>query len=299
MAQGKKIIFIYNPHSGMIHPVNFIRRLIDRYFPSNLCDYEFLVTERKGHAKQIAKKAVALGYDIVVAIGGDGTVHEVASELVGTDVWFGIVPLGSGNGFARGLGIPMSIRQAIRLITYGNIRKIDVGRANEYYFFTTSGFGFDAILGQRFNKGKTRGPVPYYVAGVREYFFYKQPEFTIIFDGVSRQYRALLVAVANVRQYGNNAIIAPEAVPDDGLLDLCIIRSIKFFQTIMQLPKLFTGHIQKSPYVEMYQGKYFEIIRSTPDIYCLDGEVYKAARKKISVSVLPQALNVIVNDLTY
>jgi len=299
MAEGKKIRFVFNPRAGMVHPVNYVQRLLNRYFPINLCTYDFKITEGKGHAKLLTREAVDNGYDIVVSIGGDGTINEVASALVHTNTWFGIVPIGSGNGLARSLGIPLHIRRAIQLITTGSIRTIDVGKANDNFFFATSGFGFDAIVGKRFEETKMRGPAPYYLAGFKEFFTYKQPEFKIDFNGNKLKIKALLVAVANVRQYGNNAIIAPNAVPDDGLLDLCIIRSVKFLPTLLHLPKLFTGQIQKAPYVELYQGTDFEIHRESPGVYHLDGETFDEPEKQITISILPKSLNVIVNNINF
>jgi len=125
MGRGKHIKFIYNPHSGLIHPEQQIRRIISEYFPGNLCYYDLNITERRGHAYEIAKDAVKEGYDIVVAIGGDGTVNETASGLVNSETTLGIIPNGSGNGLARGLGIPISIRRAAKLITTGQSRKIE------------------------------------------------------------------------------------------------------------------------------------------------------------------------------
>lgn len=283
----------------MLHPIYVISRLIERYFPKNLCEYDIATSQRKGHAFELALGAVDKGYDMVVAIGGDGTVNEIASTLVNTDVQFGIIPIGSGNGLARGLGIPLNPIRAVRVLTIGSERRIDVGSVKGHYFFTTAGFGFDAVLGKKFDESKTRGPAPYYVAGVKEYFAYEQPEFEVEINGEIRKSRALLVAVANVRQYGNNAIIAPNAVPDDGVLDLCFIRSMKFIPTIFHLPKLFTGHIGKAPSVELFQGKEFIIRRKSPKVFSLDGEVFENEDEKIVVSIIPKALNVIVNDVNF
>lgn len=299
MGRGRRIKFIYNPHSGMLHPIYIISRLIERYFPSNLCEYSIVTSQRKNHAYELAQEAVVNGYDIVVAIGGDGTVNEIASALVNTDVQFGIIPIGSGNGLARGLGIPLNPIRAVRLITTGVIRSIDVGQVRDRYFFAASGFGFDAILGKRFDQSKTRGPAPYYIAGVKEYFSYEQPEFEVQINEKVMKSRALLVAVTNVKQYGNNAIIAPNAVPDDGKLDLCFIRSMKFLPTIMHLPKLFTGQINKAPSVELYQGTKFTVRRNYPRVYILDGEVFEDSNETIDIKVLPRALNVIVTNVTF
>lgn len=299
MAQGKKIRFIYNPNSGLIHPITYVRRLIERYFPSNLCSYDIKTTEGIGHATTLAKEAVSEACDIVVAIGGDGTVNEIASALMNTDLHFGIIPIGSGNGLARGLGIPLLLGKAVRLITTGSVRAIDVGLANGRHFFTTSGFGFDAAIGKKFGEYKMRGPAPYYLAGVTEYFSYKQPEFKITCDNKKIKVKALVVAVVNVKQYGNSAIIAPHAIPDDGLLDLCIIRSVKLLPTVLHLPKLFTGQIEKAPNVEFYQGRNFTIVRDKSDVYQLDGEVIDEKEEKIQITIVPKGLKVIVNNAEF
>jgi diacylglycerol kinase (ATP) len=296
MGQSKKIRFIYNPNAGIIHPINYIKRLIARYFPRNLCEHDLKLTEGKGHATQLAREGVDEGCDIVVAMGGDGTINETATALINTDAWLGIVPIGSGNGFARCMAIPLNVRRAIKLVTTGNVQIVDVGKSNGKYFFTTAGFGFDAMVGKRFDEGKMRGPVPYYFAGVKEYMTYKQPEFKIYFDGKKIKLKALLVAVANVKQYGHNAIIAPNAKPDDGLLDLCIVRAVKFLPTVFHLPKLFTGQIQKAPYVEHYQSTEFEIIREHPEVYQLDGEVFREKEKHIKISIIPKALKIITGS---
>ena len=155
------------------------------------------------------------------------------------------------------------------------------------------------MVSKRYEAGKIRGPAPYYVLGVKEFINYKQREFKISFDGKKLKVKALLVAVANIRQYGSNAIIAPDAVPDDGFLDLCIIRSVKFLPTVFHLPKLFTGQIQKAPYVKIYKGTAFKITRENPDVYQLDGELYEEKEEHIEISIVPKALNIIVKNIHY
>ena len=298
MGRGKSIKFIYNPHSGIIHPEHLIKRHISYYFPKNLCYYDFDITERRGHAHELTREAVNKKYDIVVAIGGDGTVNEVASGLVNSETALGIIPNGSGNGLARGLGIPISIRRATKLITTGQIRTIDVGQIEDQYFFVIAGLGFDAMIGKRFEGGKIRGPAPYYVAGVREFFRYHEPEYEIKFDGQTIKTRALIVAVANLKQYGNNAIIAPHAKPDDGLLDLAIIEPTNFVSVIYYLPTLFTGRIDQTPFTRIYRATKFEIMREFPAPYTRDGEVVDG-QTHLTVTMLPRALNVIVNDIHF
>jgi len=298
MGKGKYIKFIYNPYSGLIHPEQLIKRIIAYYFPTNLCYYDFNSTEFRGHAYQLSTEAVEKGYDIVVAIGGDGTVNEAASGLVNSDTALGIIPNGSGNGLARGLGIPISIRRAAKLITTGQTRTIDVGQIDDKFFFVIAGLGFDAIIGKRFEDGKIRGPAPYYIAGFREFFRYHEPEYEIKFDRQTIKTRALVVAVANIRQYGNNAIIAPNAKPDDGLLDLAIIEPTNFVSAIYYLPTLFTGRIDRTPLTRIYRATKFEIIREFPAPCTLDGEVIEG-QTHLTVTMLPRALKVIVNDIHF
>jgi len=298
MGKGKNIKFIYNPRSGIIHPEQFIRRVIAFYFPSNLCSFDFSKTEGRGHAYELARNAAQQCYDIVVAIGGDGTVNETASGLVNSDTSLGIMPNGSGNGLARGLGIPISIRRAAKIITTGQTRSIDVGQIGEQYFFVIAGLGLDAMIGKRFEEGKMRGPAPYYIAGVREFFRYHEPEYKIKFDGQTIRTRALVVAIANTRQYGNNAIIAPNARPDDGLLDLAIIEPTSFVSAMYYLPTLFTGRIDRAPFTRIYRATQFEIYREFPAPYTLDGEVFEG-KNNITVTMLPRALHVIVNDTLF
>ncbi len=298
MGRGKNIKFIYNPRSGLIHPQQFIRKIINFYFPGNLCHYDFSITEGKNHAHEIARNAAVQDYDIVVAIGGDGTVNETASGLVNSDTALGIMPNGSGNGLARGLGIPISIRRSAKIITRGQIRSIDVGQVNDQNFFVIAGLGLDAMIGKRFEEGKIRGPAPYYIAGVREFFRYQEPEYEIKFEGHTIRTRALLVAIANTKQYGNNAIIAPNARPDDGLLDLAIIEPTSFVAAMYYLPTLFTGHIDRTPITRIYRATKFDIQREFPAPYTLDGEVFEG-KNQIEITMLPKALKVIVNDLSF
>jgi len=299
MGKGKKIKFIFNPKAGIIHPASYIRSIIDRFYPRNLCEYNFEHTQGRDDASKIARRAITDNYDIIVGIGGDGTIHQIASVLVGTDVPLGIVPTGSGNGLARSLGIPLLINKALKLITTGEVHEIDVGSVNGRHFFSTSGFGFDALIGKRFDESVLRGPAPYFYVGVKEFINYKKQHYDITFDDKKITVNALLIAVVNSKQYGLNAIIAPSAKIDDGLLDLCIIKSSSFLQTLTHLPKLFTGQIEKAPIVELYQGKNFLIEKETGDYYHLDGEIYASDSNRIQISVIPKSLKVIVNKTMF
>jgi diacylglycerol kinase family enzyme len=160
------------------------------------------------------------------------------------------------------------------------------------YFFATAGMGFDAVLGKRFDDAKIRGPAPYYFYGVKEFFRYRAPRYEIKFDGKTVKKNALIVAVANSKQYGNNVIIAPSAEPDDGFLDVAVVDEVNLLSTLYYLPSLFSGKLEKTPIYEIYRSTHFDIYREFPAPYTLDGEVYDGDRH-LSYSLLPKALKVI------
>jgi len=289
----KKIKFIINPISGIKHNRDRLKLIITNTFTSDEFVYHFQQTNAPGDAFKIAKKSLDQWFDIIVAIGGDGTVNEVASALVNTNVPLGIIPVGSGNGLARGLGIPLRIKQASQTIVEGKVQQIDVGKMQERYFFATAGAGFEAVVGKRFNEGIIRGPLPYIFWGFHEFLKYKPQEVVLKFNHQIIRKKALLVVIANTRQLGNGAIIAPQAKPDDGLLDVCIIDDINILQVLFKLPSLFTGLIENNPYTKFYRTSNLEIIRPQAAPIHVDGETLDGD-KILNVSLLPNALNVIV-----
>ena len=289
----KKIKFIINPISGIKHNRDRLKLIITNTITSDEFVYHFQQTKAPGDAFQIAKKSLDQLFDIIVAVGGDGTVNEVASALVNTNVPLGIIPVGSGNGLARGLGIPLRIKQASQTIVEGKVQQIDVGKMQERYFFATAGAGFEAVVGKRFNEGIIRGPLPYIFWGFHEFLKYKPQEVVLKFDHQIIRKKALLVAIANTMQLGNGAIIAPQAKPDDGLLDVCIIDDINILQVLFKLPSLFTGLIENNPYTKFYRTSNLEIIRPQAAPIHVDGETLDGD-KILNVSLLPNALNVIV-----
>lgn len=289
----KRVKFIYNPKAGIIKSAILVRKIVEKVCETAPFAYDFVVTEYAGHAHQIAKDCIQENYDVVAAIGGDGTVNEVASALVHSDVALAVVPMGSGNGFARGLNIPMSIHRAAKLLMNGAIAKIDAGRIEDRYYFVVAGVGFDALIGKLFDDSSLRGPLPYFTIGLREFIYYRPEIFILKFDGRQVIAPALLVAVANTRQWGNGAIIAPYASVDDGLLDVCILHRINLFYGLYHLPKLFTGKIDKIRKYERYQTSELEIIRENPGPFHSDGEPGYAS-KRIKLSVEQRVLNVVV-----
>jgi diacylglycerol kinase (ATP) len=289
----KKVKFIHNPKSGLIRSPRLVRKLIERAIVNASFDYDFTETCHKGHALQLAKEAAEQGYDAVVAVGGDGTANEVATGLLHTNVAMSIVPIGSGNGLARGLNIPVSIRRSAQLLMKGQIRSIDAGKIENRYFFVVTGVGFDALVGKLFDDSSLRGPLPYFTIGLREFIFYRPEVFILRFDGKQVVAPALLVTIANTRQWGNGVIIAPSAEPDDGMLDICIIHRVKFLYALYHFPKLFTGKIDKIRKYERYRTNELEIIREKPGPFHVDGEPNDALTT-LRVSIDHKALRIIV-----
>ncbi|HPG40452.1 MAG TPA: diacylglycerol kinase family lipid kinase [bacterium] len=289
----RRVKFIHNPTSGLIRSPLIIRKLITSSLNKAPFEYDFEETRYRGHAHEMAKAASQNGYDAVVAVGGDGTVNEVATALLYTDTTAGIIPIGSGNGLARNMNIPLSINRATRLLVNGRVRTIDAGKIEDRTFFIVTGMGFDAVVGKIFDEGNIRGPLPYFYIGFREFLFYKPEVFILKFDGKQVAIPALLVTIANQRQWGVGAIIAPDAHPDDGYLDVCVLHRVKLGYALFHLPKIFTGKIDKIRKYERYRVKSVQIIREKPGPFHYDGEPVDAGTH-LHISIQPQALRLIV-----
>ncbi len=288
-----KVKIIHNPKSGFIKSPRMIRKFVETLYENAPFHYDYFETQYKGHAHEMAGAAEAEGYDAVLAIGGDGTANEVASALLYKPVVMGLIPIGSGNGLARGLGIPVSVRRSAKLLLEGRVRRIDAGLIAHRHFFVTTGLGFDALVGKLFDDRSLRGPLPYFYIGVREFFLYQPEVFTLKFDGKTLKLPALLVTVANTPQWGNSVIVAPNAKPDDGLLDVCVIHHVSALTALYHFPKLFTGKIDRIRHYEHYQTKSVQIIRHKPGPFHVDGEPDEAD-SSVEVKVQPQALQIIV-----
>ena len=226
----KNILFIVNPNSAKGNEER-ISRAIESRIDHNIFNVSVTYTQSADHAINLSKKAVAEGIDIIVAVGGDGTVNEVASQLIKTSNTLGIVPLGSGNGLARHLGIPRNIEKAIDLINKQQTSTIDTGSVNGNIFVSIAGVGFDALVAERFARGVRRGFLGYFQIIANEYFNYKPQTYKLTFDnGKVITERALFVAFANSNQFGYNTTIAPNAKLRDGLLDVCIVKKPQIYR---------------------------------------------------------------------
>ncbi len=290
-----RICFVFNPHSGRNRGRPGLATAIREFIAARSLDARLAVTEGPGHATALAREAVHAGAEVVVAVGGDGTMNEVAQGLVNTSAALALVPCGSGNGLALHLGLPRSPLAALELATGagGRIAAVDTGTANGRPFFNAMGLGFDADVSQRFNRLTRRG-LPAYArvafGALREI----RPERCRITCGArTEELEVLLVAVANSDQYGNNARIAPGARVDDGRLDLVAIRPVGLVSAALLVPRLFFGNLDRSPHVFRLSGPTFTIDRVSPRLIHTDGETH-AATASVKVVVQPRSLRIII-----
>ena len=254
-----------------------------------------LVTERAGHARELAAALLAHGVTTVVAWGGDGTVNEVASAIAFRDATLAVVPSGSGNGLARELQIPMSPERAFNVAVDGRTCRIDAGELDGRLFFNVAGIGFDAHVAQEFAAGgrERRGLRRYVAVTVRELLTYQADDHVVVTDGATRTLRPLLIAIANGRQYGNGAMIAPSARLDDGKLDVVTVAARSPLGVMMAIPRLFTGRITHVSGVESVPAVDIRVTSTHAVLYHVDGEPYRGDLS-IAARALPRALRVAV-----
>jgi diacylglycerol kinase (ATP) len=288
------ILFIINPISGGKQKRN-IPSLIDIHLDKTKFNANFSFSEYPGHAAEIASEATNKNFDIVVAVGGDGTINEIAAMVMQQNKILGILPFGSGNGLARYLKIPMNTTRAIQVINSLNIMKMDTATFNGKPYFNMAGMGFDAHISSIFAGNKTRGLSGYIKLGLKEMVNYKPETYTITVDGRTYTRTAFVVSIANSSQYGNNTYISPEASVTDGLLDVCIVKSFP----LIKLPKLayvmLRGITQRSDMVEIIRGKDIHISRVQEAAIHIDGEPFMMG-KEIAISILPLSLNIIIPE---
>jgi len=292
MEEVKKVLFILNPISGVNRNPEKIKRWIDLSWRDFDGDYEIRTTEERRHATEIAQTAARDSVDMVVAIGGDGTINEVGRGLVGSRVAMGIVPAGSGNGFARSFNIPLNQEKAIAALRNPTFRPIDVGQINSHYFFNVAGIGLDAVIAAHFDEFGMRGPLPYYWVGLREFFRFRPETYKIsLNDNDPVEVTPLIVSIANMPQYGNGAVIAPGALPDDGRLDVCTLSPMSAILTAWNLRRLFNGTIDRVKAMKIERAEKVSILREKEGYIHTDGDPH-LEEAALKISVLPKALKI-------
>ncbi|MET3503074.1 YegS/Rv2252/BmrU family lipid kinase [Mucilaginibacter sp. SG538B] len=287
----RKALFIINPISGG-KKKDGVPELIKDTIDAGVMEPVIAFSDGVAHARVIASEAIGK-FDIVVAVGGDGTVNEVASAIVDTDTSLGIVPFGSGNGLSRFLGIPMDTRDAIKNLASGRTEIIDSARINGQPFFNMAGMGFDAHISEIFSHGKKRGFISYIKSSIKEVVGYQPQNYHLDIDGKKYDYKAFMLSIANSSQYGNNVHISPKASLQDGLLDVCVIKPFPLWRFPEMSMRMLIKATESSKYVEIIRGKQILIKREHTGPIHLDGEP-QVAGTGIDITILPKSLRVIV-----
>lgn len=291
----KAIAFIINPVSG-----SNSKRDIPKLIKANLDSTKFspllFFTERRKHATEITKELLDKGVNRIVAVGGDGTINEVASSLVHTSGMLGIIPSGSGNGLARHLNIPLDPAKAIALLNQDFSIKMDSGLLNDKSFFCTSGIGFDAYIGKLFAEKITRGFQTYIKTTIKEFVHYKSHHYSLKYNNTELNTDAFLITIGNTAQYGNNAFICPYADVQDGLFDVSIISPFPKIYAFDLGRRLFSGTIDKSRYTTMFTTTELTIRRKNSGPVHVDGEPFEMG-EEISIKMVPESLQVLVKPV--
>ncbi|SFG58682.1 diacylglycerol/lipid kinase family protein [Pedobacter insulae] len=287
------ILFIINPISGGKEK-HTIPALIDVHLDHAKFNANFSFTSYMGHAAELAEEAANKNFDVIVAVGGDGTINEIASKVSSLGKILGIIPFGSGNGLARALHIPMNAIKAIQIINQLNVQRIDAGTLNGKYFFNMAGIGFDARISAAFAGNKTRGLKGYITLGLKEVKSYQPEHYELEIDGVKYERDAFMLSIANSTQYGNNVHISPKSLLGDGLLEVCIVKPVSLYKLPLLAYEMLNSKTHRSNLVEIISGRRISIIRKKENSVHIDGEPFFMG-KNIEIAVVPGALKVITS----
>ena len=268
--------------------------LIDKYIDKNRFDVEIKFTEYAGHASVLAKEAREAGIDVVVAVGGDGTINEVARALTQSKTALGIIPCGSGNGLARHLMLPLNIKGALEVINNCEIHDLDYGIIDGHPFFCTCGMGFDAFISAKFAEAGKRGPITYAENILKEGLTYKSETYTLTLDDAEISYKAFLVSCANASQYGNEAYIAPQASMKDGLIDVVIIEPFDIIEAPSISLEMFNKTLDKNSKIKSFKTRKLHVHREQPGFIHYDGDPIEAPAD-LDIELVHQGIRIVVN----
>ena len=268
--------------------------LIEERLDKDKFDYRIAETQHAGHATDLAREAVEEGVDLVVAVGGDGTVNEVGRSLINTKSALGILPCGSGNGLARHLNLPMNLKKCIDIINCYDVKALDYGIINDHPFFCTCGMGFDAFISMKFAEAGKRGPITYMQKVLEEGLSYEPETYVIEDEDGTHRYKAFLVSAANASQYGNNAYIAPQASMSDGLLDIIIMEPFDLIEAPQVAIELFNKTLDKNLKIKTFRAKHIHIRRKKEGVIHYDGDPI-TSDADVDISVVPKGINIVVN----
>ncbi len=290
----KKLLFIINPVSGH-HNKNNFPNLVDKYIDKDKYEYNIVFTEYAGHATELTIKAIEEDYDYIAAVGGDGTINEVAKCLIGKKQILIIVPLGSGNGLARHLELPFKTERLItEVINNGKVYKIDTAIMNGIPFISIAGVGFDALIADYFAKDENRGFLTYAKLVTEKYHNFKPKEYTLILDNKTTiECKPFFVTFANSSQFGYNTKISPKASVQDGLLDVCIFKKPNILELPIMATYFLMEQIDKSHFIDIYKAKKIKLIRKKEEVANIDGEAVVMS-KDIDIEINPLSLNILL-----
>ena len=284
-----KVQAIINPISG-VGSKRKIPKMIEGICSKKNCSLNISFTEYAGHASELTRQAIEEGAEYILAVGGDGTVNEIARAMIHSNAILGIIPKGSGNGLARELHIPMDVKRAIDLIAKGHVTTIDCCRANGQVFFCTCG------VSQKFANEKRRGSLTYIKNTIEEYLSYKPEPYELVVDNQTIKEKAFLVACANASQYGNNAFIAPHANIQDGRMDVTILSPFMPLDIAPLAIQLFTKQIDRNSKIKTMKAIVSNNFGLSLGVMHLDGEPIMADRR-IDITVEPKALHVLTPEV--
>lgn len=292
----KKLVFLINPNSGarIGRKVKTLTNLISRAFNEDPgVQYEIFETKNKEHTLDLAGRAAQEHAYAVIVSGGDGTINSVLPSIAGTNTALGIIPSGSGNGFARGLKIPLGYKASVEFLKTAQPKPVDLGIINGEYFVNMAGIGLDATVAQMFDAkaADIRGPIPYIILSAKEIATYEPINFKIANENKVRRVRALLMAFANGPQYGMGAAVAPKAQHGDGLINAVYFRKCNIANTVLSVASLFSGNADK--FSRSFSFKNIKLVTERPVFYHVDGEP-RTMQTAFEVSVKPGEIKVLV-----
>lgn len=287
----KRIRFIINPFSGTSGKKD-TPQLIKKHLDHTKFDYEIAFTEYAGHAIELAKEGAALGFDFVAAVGGDGSVNEVAQSLLNSNTALIVLPGGSGNGFAMHLGLGRNILKAIHIVNTGKVMAIDTCSVNDRFFINVSGLGFDARIAYKTKENSKRGFLPYLMTSIREARKFKPQSLVIKVDDkeISGEYAAAVVA--NASMYGYHFTIAPLASMQDGILDIMLIKRAPLYRYFLMTFRFLNRSLHKSKITQTLQGRSISVHMKEENYIHVDGEGYKS-QQDLHFKLLPKSLKVL------
>jgi diacylglycerol kinase (ATP) len=288
----KHLVFIINPKSGNKRKKH-IGTVISQYLDLNQFTYEIQYTQYPGHGTELAGAAAAAGAFAVIAVGGDGSINDILQGVLGTETALGIVPMGSGNGMARTLQLPLDARDAIQVLNRGHIVPIDIGFANGKPFISNAGVAFDALIARKFSKSANRGFLRYSWLVTKHLWSYKDWDWDIVMDGEHMRERAFIINIANGQQFGYDFKIAPSASYTDGLLDLVIVRSFPRLLGGAIALRAMQGTIDQSPYVQHRRGKEITVAHPSLRLMQTDGDAL-ACDHSVTFTIQPAAQRVLI-----